>query len=308
MIDNIAKQIADARKTHDERSLATPYAAVASLLKSDGIVIDAQSMLDYLSEKTGMDDDLLWPYVRDHIFINTPPSDDCWVEWRFSGWRFAGLCEFRCASDIEKESTQNTIIDLPSYTLDMGFFSAGQYDSGGGYFPFRASVFLRDDGTIILTRDGNFGMIGIESQGEEYDIAKHDRETYQRVYTMAAELVSIVLFTFSMLNVKNVVRVEHKADRKLQERRKKRGQLPLVKYYTLEVEVPGKRAIGSSPANASETSSRPLHLVRGHLADYRDGKGLFGKHKGVYYIPSHMRGDIDNGVIKKRYRVTTDKD
>jgi hypothetical protein len=136
-----------------------------------------------------------------------------------------------------------------------------------------------------------------------------EKEITMRASHEAYDLMTVPLVACALLNVKNVVMRLQSVNERLQKKRVKQGKLPLVKMYTLEIEAPGKRFVGESspmPKNLPPSSSRPLHLVRGHLADYRDGKGLFGKHRGVYWIPSHMRGEIDNGIIKKRYRVTTD--
>ena len=46
---------------------------------------------------------------------------------------------------------------------------------------------------------------------------------------------------------------------------------------------------------------RALHICRGHFKDYRDGKGLFGKHKGLYWWDSTVKGNANNGEIKKDY-------
>ena len=48
-----------------------------------------------------------------------------------------------------------------------------------------------------------------------------------------------------------------------------------------------------------------LHICRGHFKDYRDGRGLFGKHKGLYWWEQNVRGSIEQGVHIKDYRVRT---
>lgn len=120
---------------------------------------------------------------------------------------------------------------------------------------------------------------------------------------MVEDMLIIPIMTLSLLNVKNIVLREHKYDEKIQRKRQKSGKLPLVKVHTLEIEAPGIRKIGEKPETSGESSKKALHLVRGHLADYRDGKGLFGKYKGVFWMPPHMRGSVDNGIVKKRYSI-----
>jgi hypothetical protein len=37
------------------------------------------------------------------------------------------------------------------------------------------------------------------------------------------------------------------------------------------------------------------------ILDYREGGGLFGKHKGVYWWEHHLRGDVEHGIVDKDY-------
>ncbi len=46
-----------------------------------------------------------------------------------------------------------------------------------------------------------------------------------------------------------------------------------------------------------------MHIVRGHFKDYRNGGGLFGKLKGLYWWDMHVAGDISNGQIVKDYSI-----
>ena len=46
-----------------------------------------------------------------------------------------------------------------------------------------------------------------------------------------------------------------------------------------------------------------LHICRGHFKDYRDGKGLFGRYKDIYWWESQVRGNGEHGVVLKDYNV-----
>jgi hypothetical protein len=48
-----------------------------------------------------------------------------------------------------------------------------------------------------------------------------------------------------------------------------------------------------------------LHICRGHFADYRMGEGLFGKHRGLYWWDSHLRGRSARGIVVKDYALHT---
>jgi hypothetical protein len=46
----------------------------------------------------------------------------------------------------------------------------------------------------------------------------------------------------------------------------------------------------------------PLHIQRGHFKDFRQSdKGLFGRHKGIYWWEQHTRGSKSEGEVKKEY-------
>jgi hypothetical protein len=54
---------------------------------------------------------------------------------------------------------------------------------------------------------------------------------------------------------------------------------------------------------ASVGSRKALHVCRGHFAHYRE-RGLFGKYKGTFWRPQHLRGSAEQGMQAKDYRIT----
>lgn len=68
---------------------------------------------------------------------------------------------------------------------------------------------------------------------------------------------------------------------------KKRGY-HLHGYRVLEIE-PLKRVLETEGRAKEVGLQRALHICRGHFRDYRK-HGLFGKHKGIYWFDSHVRG------------------
>lgn len=79
---------------------------------------------------------------------------------------------------------------------------------------------------------------------------------------------------------------------------------PWITYKTLSVDLalPGT-AKSHDQSTAPNTAPRgvPLHLVRAHIADYREGKGLFGKYRGLVWKSAHRRGYERLGVVSKTY-------
>ena len=61
------------------------------------------------------------------------------------------------------------------------------------------------------------------------------------------------------------------------------------------------RAEGDAAANGLR---KALHICRGHFATYTENNPLFGKLKGTFWKPAHVRGSIEDGIVDKDYRVS----
>lgn len=82
------------------------------------------------------------------------------------------------------------------------------------------------------------------------------------------------------------------------------GLPPWIHYKTLSVDLtlPGQaKEVGPVHATAHAPRGVPLHLVRASIADYRNGRGLFGKYKCLVWRPAHRRGYQRLGVVAKTY-------
>jgi|GEM_PF-4128093 len=76
---------------------------------------------------------------------------------------------------------------------------------------------------------------------------------------------------------------------------------PVYRYHELVVVKPGESVTGQSSDRKDQSQGiMPVHLVRGHLREYKE-RPLFGKYFGTFYIPSHIRGDKERGVVEKTY-------
>lgn len=96
----------------------------------------------------------------------------------------------------------------------------------------------------------------------------------------------LLLSTFlSALNCKNVKRVEHNPEPKIQKARRKKGKVPLFSHWTLELTIPDA---SSNRSKGIGTKSSPrVHLRRGHPRQYIPGKWtwvqpcMVGNEKGI---------------------------
>ena len=264
-----------------------------------GVVVDVQSAVDYLFDRE-FPSIGSWVEIPRHIHDARPPDSVTWIEYSREKARFGALLfwapleAFRIA---DHELIEWTNTSRPSTVLCFYLLSFARPPGIASVCPGGWGVFLNENGCVEYAPSGDF-VIASSDQA-----LSANEKCRQYVH----QHIPISLFALSMMNVKNISLRKHAPDAKLQAKRKKKGKHPLVAYHTIEIEAPGKRPSGPH-GNGNDTfsgNSRPLHLVRGHIADYRSGKGLFGKHKGVFYVPSHMRGSSENGVVHKRYKTVS---
>lgn len=113
------------------------------------------------------------------------------------------------------------------------------------------------------------------------------------------------LFT-ALLSVRNIetidVRIPRAQIRRL-ELRDPSGPLPWISYKTLGITVPRATSAGRGQTRTPMQQPIPFHLVRGNLADYRDGAGMFGdpRWRTVVWRPMHYRGLQRIGAVAKTY-------
>jgi len=114
------------------------------------------------------------------------------------------------------------------------------------------------------------------------------------------------LFT-SLLSVTGITTIE--VDQARAERRRLKresitdvGPPPWIAYKTLVVQLPPERNARHGGGDRV-ASAIPFHLVRGHLADYRAGPGMFGDNRlrRVVWKPMHYRGLQRVGAVAKMY-------
>jgi hypothetical protein len=149
-------------------------------------------------------------------------------------------------------------------------------------------------GAISVAEDGsllNFWM----SHGSAID----QQESLQ---VAAASLVGWT--TLAMLNCANIGSAVHSPPEAFQKARTQSGKKPLVSYHTVHVDLDKTpRAIGAEGLPGDGSTPR-RHKKRGHMKDYRGGKGLFGRYKGVWYWGPSLAGSAEEGVVVSDYEVT----
>ncbi len=121
-----------------------------------------------------------------------------------------------------------------------------------------------------------------------------------------------LLQAFAFAHCRNVAQVEQPARYETRQERRaaeRRGDKPPVRFYTLRIDPDATRAKRQDQSTPTSNSrSLPLHIVRGHFSHYTEDKPLFGKHAGTFWVPAHVRGSADVGLVGKDYAVKAPKE
>ena len=124
-----------------------------------------------------------------------------------------------------------------------------------------------------------------------------------------ARIFTPVVFAMGFMNCRNVELIDNEPI-PLTKKEKRRGDPERVAYKTIKV-LPMRKVYqnANQPIDDSmpEPSTEPLHICRGHFKDFRNGAGLFGKYKDVFWWEQHVRGNAENGTIIKDYEVEAPK-
>ena len=248
-----------------------------------------------------------------------PPHEKFFVEWEkplVPNGKRMGTLFLACSPDqaeqtarrILGEGTQTTPAKIAEFRsnprcrwiyLTLEFlefpYDANDYISG-----VRGPYHLS---TISVAEDG--GLLGFWMSRATRNLPEQES-----MHVGAASLVAWT--TLAMMNCANVDTVAHCVPDAFQKARKKSGKKPLVAYHTIRVDLgktPKQIAAESLPSTneeplpAADGSTPRRHKKRGHIKDYRRGKGLFGRYKGVWYWGPSLAGSETEGVIVSDYEV-----
>jgi hypothetical protein len=109
------------------------------------------------------------------------------------------------------------------------------------------------------------------------------------------------MLALTFLHCKNVTIETVNPDKKLQKARTRKGKLPLVTYKVLNV-IPIQHILKREGKSDEVGLKKAMHICRGHFKDFSE-KGLFGKYHGVFWWESQVRGKLEEGQVRKYYKV-----
>ena len=139
---------------------------------------------------------------------------------------------------------------------------------------------------------------------EYWDSVTENAPSQDSINKGAGLLISPAYLALSFMHCKNVTIKAERPPDLLARKHYKKKRATMHKYYTLNIE-PMKKVLKYEGEAGKNGLKKALHICRGHFKDYRDGKGLFGKYRDIYWWESHVRGNAEYGTIHKDYNILT---
>lgn len=130
-----------------------------------------------------------------------------------------------------------------------------------------------------------------------------------RAAHMAFVIVYTALCTFNLMKVSNIELIDQPPNPRLSAISEREFGRPLTTYKVLKVNTGHKEYQGrDKDTGLKDFDPRRMHVVRGHHAEYGTNgrKLLFGKYQRKIWIPAHVRGNEELGIVVKDYEVVDD--
>ena len=167
-------------------------------------------------------------------------------------------------------------------------------------------LMLRPDGSICRDVNGGTGTLWVPTDPVFRKAAEEDEDVIEDVSRLFA---LPFVFACSLAHCKNVALEEQEplyASRQERRAAERNGEKPRQKFYTLVIEPLRGKEAGSKRGPLGATEPKSFHVCRGHFATYSEEKPLFGKYAGRFWIPAHVRGKREVGLVGKDYAVVAD--
>lgn len=117
----------------------------------------------------------------------------------------------------------------------------------------------------------------------------------------ALALLHPFLFAISLSHCRNVEVVTREPSAKESRAFQRRRGDSLVRYHVLQIS-PMRKVLEHEGTAGEVGLRRAVHICRGHFKDYRE-RGLFGRHRDVYWWEAHVRGHASEGLVLKDYEI-----
>ena len=239
-----------------------------------------------------------------------PPYKRFFVEWEgplIPGAKRMGTLFLACPPDLA-EATARMIIGEGAQSTPAKIAEFRQNIRCRWIYLTLEFLEFKNDGTHISGLRGPYHIstISVAEDGTLLDFwmsrASAQIPKDELMQVAAASLVAWT--TLAMMNCANIETVEHKAPEAFQKSRARSGKKPLVSYHTVRVDLDKTPRQIAAPSLPGDGTTPRLHKKRGHMKDYRRGKGLFGRYKGVWFWGDMTAGSAEEGVVVSDYEVS----
>ena len=169
--------------------------------------------------------------------------------------------------------------------------------------PFVSTLLLlQPDGTLLS--DGPDHMEASSLSHQMTGIPEADELEWSQMFLT---YFGAALFAVSLMHCKNVtLHAVDPPDRLSRKHERKHGH-PLTRYHVLQI-APMRRILDTEGEAQTKGLAHAFHICRGHFKTFTDEAPLFGRHVGTYWWPAYVRGNAEEGVVEKDYRVRLDGD
>jgi hypothetical protein len=167
-----------------------------------------------------------------------------------------------------------------------------------GHFVFP----ITNQGLIVPAEDGQILIMSRTSDLADFG-TQEQRDGVANVFVY--DIIYPSLLALSFMHCKNVRTTIEEPPTKLSRIHKKATGRPLLRYHVLQIDHM-KAALKKTGKGGTMGLAQALHICRGYFSSYgQDGNTglLFGKFKGRFWIPDHVRGNAKRGIVLKDYEV-----
>ncbi len=164
-------------------------------------------------------------------------------------------------------------------------------NTGWTFNPYHGTVIMNDE---IVKESLN---IDKNNSNYPYDV---DNVLFEHAVNSVHSAYLILLY----LNCKNITTIDNRPSHLLTRITNKNKRPPFT-YKTLVITNVVKKYKNKKLNNNVTETTRAFHTVAGHFRYYTEENPLFGikgRH-GLFFIPDHERGNVENGVVVKDYLV-----
>jgi len=255
-------------------------------------------------------------WAFEHYPYSIPPWPYCFIEWQ----QVAQYIEQLGLSDVLKDLQMGCFVETASYqqihellsgtkTIDPNINADARrllkLGEAGRYFVAVPALSYSGQTGIprmsILAATDESGLMHEFICATSFEAS--DDTAVSEAQNLGSTCVNMLGLAFTFANCKNVKCVDRTEEYQPKAKIRRRLNLPEVRRYTLSLGGPARIKTSGDAANPGEVGVKPLHLCRAHFSTYTADKPLFGRHVGKFWIPAHMRGKKENGIVEKDYAI-----